>query len=228
MPASTSSWQRRSYSSAEPSHQWIESGWVSSAISSTQLSSFGVLGRGVGRRDVRYRSLVQITLPIGLRMDDVLTLRGTGDVFQLPEAAWRHWPCAQSPTSTALGRASPDRFPRRSCASSSTSHAGSSSWPGSRSPSTASARPPPRRGRPRERIGGPTVIKSQVLTGGRMKAGGVKFADTPEEAEAHAAEILELEIGGHMPRRRPGRPQGRGRAGVLRGGRSGTGARSGR
>ena len=49
------------------------------------------------------------------------------------------------------------------------------------------------------RIGGPTVIKSQVLTGGRMKAGGVKFADTPEEAEAHAAEILELEIGGHMP-----------------------------
>jgi succinyl-CoA synthetase beta subunit len=43
------------------------------------------------------------------------------------------------------------------------------------------------------------VIKSQVLTGGRMKAGGVKFADTPEEAEAHAAEILKLEIGGHMP-----------------------------
>ena len=50
-----------------------------------------------------------------------------------------------------------------------------------------------------ERIGGPTVIKSQVLTGGRMKAGGVKFADTPEEAEAHATEILELEINGHMP-----------------------------
>ena len=50
-----------------------------------------------------------------------------------------------------------------------------------------------------EKIGGPTVIKSQVLTGGRMKAGGVKFADTPEEAEAHAKGILELEIGGHMP-----------------------------
>ena len=32
------------------------------------------------------------------------------------------------------------------------------------------------------RIGGPTVIKSQVLSGGRMKAGGVKFADTPEQA----------------------------------------------
>src|ERR687883_730481 len=49
-------------------------------------------------------------------------------------------------------------------------------------------------------IGKPVVIKSQVLTGGRMKAGGVKFADTPEEAEAHAREILALEIGGHMPR----------------------------
>ena len=51
-----------------------------------------------------------------------------------------------------------------------------------------------------ERIGGPTVIKSQVLTGGRMKAGGVKFADSPEEAATYAREILELEIGGHMPR----------------------------
>ena len=50
------------------------------------------------------------------------------------------------------------------------------------------------------RIGGPTVIKSQVLTGGRMKAGGVKFADTPEEAEAHARDILALEINGHEPR----------------------------
>jgi len=51
-----------------------------------------------------------------------------------------------------------------------------------------------------QRIGGPTVIKSQVLSGGRMKAGGVKFADTPAEAEAHAREILKLEIGGRMPR----------------------------
>src|SRR3954451_17717458 len=51
-----------------------------------------------------------------------------------------------------------------------------------------------------ERIGGPTVIKSQVLTGGRMKAGGVKFADTPDEAAEHAEAILQLEIGGHMPR----------------------------
>jgi succinyl-CoA synthetase beta subunit len=49
-------------------------------------------------------------------------------------------------------------------------------------------------------IDGPTVIKSQVLTGGRMKAGGVKFADTPDEAAAHAEDILKLEINGHWPR----------------------------
>jgi succinyl-CoA synthetase beta subunit len=51
-----------------------------------------------------------------------------------------------------------------------------------------------------EDIGGPVVIKSQVLTGGRMKAGGVQFADTPEEAAEHAQHVLDLEIGGHMPR----------------------------
>ena len=49
-------------------------------------------------------------------------------------------------------------------------------------------------------IGGAVVVKSQVLTGGRMKAGGVKFADTPEEAAEHAEVILGLEINGHMPR----------------------------
>ncbi len=49
-------------------------------------------------------------------------------------------------------------------------------------------------------IGAPTVVKSQVLTGGRMKAGGVRFADTPEQAAAHADAILQLEIGGHKPR----------------------------
>jgi succinyl-CoA synthetase beta subunit len=51
-----------------------------------------------------------------------------------------------------------------------------------------------------EDIGGATVIKSQVLTGGRMKAGGVQFADTPEDAERLAAEVLALGIGGHVPR----------------------------
>jgi succinyl-CoA synthetase beta subunit len=49
-------------------------------------------------------------------------------------------------------------------------------------------------------IGGETVIKSQVLTGGRMKAGGIQFASTPAEAGAHAATVLELEIGGQRPR----------------------------
>src|SRR5256885_12888344 len=51
-----------------------------------------------------------------------------------------------------------------------------------------------------ERIGGPVVIKSQVLTGGRMKAGGVQFADSPDEAARHAEHVLKLEIGGPMPR----------------------------
>src|SRR5919201_5303350 len=51
-----------------------------------------------------------------------------------------------------------------------------------------------------EDIDGPVVIKSQVLTGGRMKAGGVQFADAPDEAERHARHVLALEIGGHMPR----------------------------
>src|SRR5262249_27989763 len=41
---------------------------------------------------------------------------------------------------------------------------------------------------------------SQVLTGGRMKAGGVQFADTPDEAAAQAEHVLALEINGHMPR----------------------------
>src|ERR687889_2283010 len=51
-----------------------------------------------------------------------------------------------------------------------------------------------------EDIGGPVVIKSQVLTGGRMKAGGVQFADTPDQAAEHAEDVLGLEINGHMPR----------------------------
>ncbi len=48
-------------------------------------------------------------------------------------------------------------------------------------------------------IGGPVVLKSQVLSGGRMKAGGVKFADTPAEAETACAEILKLPIKDQMP-----------------------------
>jgi len=62
------------------------------------------------------------------------------------------------------------------------------------------ARTPEEARRIAEEIGAPTVIKSQVLTGGRMKAGGVRFADTPDEAAEHAEAILALAIGGHMPR----------------------------
>jgi len=49
-------------------------------------------------------------------------------------------------------------------------------------------------------IAGPVVLKSQVLTGGRMKAGGVKFADDPAGAEKAADAILKLTINGQQPR----------------------------
>jgi succinyl-CoA synthetase beta subunit len=52
-----------------------------------------------------------------------------------------------------------------------------------------------------EELGGPVVVKAQVLTGGRGKAGGIKLADSPEEAEARAREILGLDIRGHVVRR---------------------------
>ena len=45
-------------------------------------------------------------------------------------------------------------------------------------------------------IGGPSIVKAQVLVGGRGKAGGVKLAATPEEAEARAREIIGLDIKG--------------------------------
>ena len=48
-------------------------------------------------------------------------------------------------------------------------------------------------------LDGPVVLKSQVLSGGRMKAGGVKFAETPAEASEAATAILELEINGQRP-----------------------------
>src|SRR3712207_4605989 len=41
------------------------------------------------------------------------------------------------------------------------------------------------------------VVKAQVKTGGRGKAGGVKIARSPEEAAAHAEEILGMDIKGH-------------------------------
>jgi succinyl-CoA synthetase beta subunit len=52
-----------------------------------------------------------------------------------------------------------------------------------------------------EELGGPVVVKAQVLTGGRGKAGGIKLAADPAEAEARAGEILGLDIRGHVVRR---------------------------
>ncbi|RMF01154.1 MAG: ADP-forming succinate--CoA ligase subunit beta [Chloroflexi bacterium] len=46
------------------------------------------------------------------------------------------------------------------------------------------------------KLGGPVVIKSQVLVGGRGKAGGVKLAKDPDEAEAVADQILGMDIKG--------------------------------
>jgi succinyl-CoA synthetase beta subunit len=51
------------------------------------------------------------------------------------------------------------------------------------------------------RFGTKVVIKAQVHTGGRGKAGGVKLAPNPEEAFALAKEILGMEIKGHTVRR---------------------------
>ena len=47
-----------------------------------------------------------------------------------------------------------------------------------------------------EALGGPVVVKSQVLVGGRGKAGGIKLAQKPDEAEGHAKEILGMTIKG--------------------------------
>ncbi|HIY66850.1 MAG TPA: ADP-forming succinate--CoA ligase subunit beta [Candidatus Agrococcus pullicola] len=50
-------------------------------------------------------------------------------------------------------------------------------------------------------LGGVVVVKAQVKTGGRGKAGGVKVAKTPEEAKAVAESILGLDIKGHVVKR---------------------------
>jgi succinyl-CoA synthetase beta subunit len=52
-----------------------------------------------------------------------------------------------------------------------------------------------------QEIGGLVVVKAQVLTGGRGKAGGVKLADDPADAEAKARDILGLDINGHVVRK---------------------------
>jgi succinyl-CoA synthetase beta subunit len=52
-----------------------------------------------------------------------------------------------------------------------------------------------------EALGGPVVVKAQVLTGGRGKAGGIKLAEGPDDAERNAEEILGLDIRGHVVRK---------------------------
>jgi succinyl-CoA synthetase beta subunit len=52
-----------------------------------------------------------------------------------------------------------------------------------------------------EKIGGLTVVKAQVKTGGRGKAGGVKVAPTPDDAYTAAEAILGLDIKGHVVKR---------------------------
>jgi len=52
-----------------------------------------------------------------------------------------------------------------------------------------------------ERLGGRAVVKAQVKIGGRGKAGGVKLADDPADAEAKAGQILGMDIKGHTVRK---------------------------
>jgi len=52
-----------------------------------------------------------------------------------------------------------------------------------------------------KKIGGAVVVKAQVKTGGRGKAGGVKLAADADEAEARARDILGLDIKGHVVHR---------------------------
>jgi succinyl-CoA synthetase beta subunit len=52
-----------------------------------------------------------------------------------------------------------------------------------------------------DELGGQVVVKAQVLTGGRGKAGGIKLADDAADAERKAHDILGLDIRGHVVRR---------------------------
>jgi succinyl-CoA synthetase beta subunit len=52
-----------------------------------------------------------------------------------------------------------------------------------------------------DELGRRVVVKAQVLTGGRGKAGGVKLADGPDDAERKANDILGLDINGHVVHR---------------------------
>jgi succinyl-CoA synthetase beta subunit len=51
-----------------------------------------------------------------------------------------------------------------------------------------------------QKVDSPVVVKAQVLTGGRGKAGGIQFASTTDEARAMAAKVLGMDIKGHVVR----------------------------
>ncbi|TME95624.1 MAG: succinate--CoA ligase subunit beta, partial [Chloroflexi bacterium] len=52
-----------------------------------------------------------------------------------------------------------------------------------------------------DRVGYPVVAKAQVQVGGRGKAGGIKLANNADEVRTHAANILGMDIKGHMVKR---------------------------
>ena len=52
-----------------------------------------------------------------------------------------------------------------------------------------------------EELGGDVVVKAQVLMGGRGKAGGIRLASDPADAEAKARAILGMDIRGHIVRK---------------------------
>ncbi len=78
VPASIRVWARESYSSAEPSHQWTESGWVSAAISPTQVrslawvvSSAGAVVKSLIRLSLFRSSLRPTSIDVGILVADL-------------------------------------------------------------------------------------------------------------------------------------------------------------
>jgi len=56
-----------------------------------------------------------------------------------------------------------------------------------------------------EKLGLPVMVKSQVLSGGRGKAGGIKFCPTIEDVRTNATAILGMDIKGRSEERRVGK-----------------------
>ena len=82
--------------------------------------------------------------------------------------------------------------------STSTRGRSSSGATGSRCPRAVSLLDPEDARAAADELGYPVVVKAQVLTGGRGKAGGIKLAGTGDEVEARAREILGMDIRGHV------------------------------